>query len=144
MSTFEARFPSAASSVRPARHAIVKFAEPWFEPGVLHEIAVAVGEALANAAEHGHRTDGWIAVAGWCDGQTMIVEIKDDGPGFAHVEADGQRPPPPGAHRGYGIFVMRELMDGIDYAEGGTCIRITKAVANAGARAGGELDQREA
>jgi signal transduction histidine kinase len=44
-----------------------------------------VAEALTNAAKHAHADRAWVSAA--IDGDTLRVEIRDDGVGGAHVDA---------------------------------------------------------
>ncbi len=125
MTEFRAQFPSVYASVGDARRAIVEFAEAWFSADDLTDIQIAAGEALANCAEHGHRDGGTIDVMCRLDGTRLTIDIKDAGVGFSEpLERSAVRPV--GAPRGYGTFIMRRLIDRIDYSERGSRILLTK------------------
>jgi anti-sigma regulatory factor (Ser/Thr protein kinase) len=126
MKEYKARFPSSYESVRRARRAIVEFVKPWFEEESLRDIAISVGEALANAVEHGHGEGDDFEVCCQYDGRQVSIEISDHGPGFARWNAGDYGPPKSKAPRGYGIFIMHSLMDSIEYAHGGSCCRLVK------------------
>jgi serine/threonine-protein kinase RsbW len=111
----------------------VRFAaDCGFDGQALHDIECAVGEALANATEHGHREGaaGFEVVVRLSDG-ALIVEIQDSGAGFDRPEAHQAARPLSSAPRGFGIFLMRELMDEITYSEGGTRVRMIKRLPDA-------------
>jgi anti-sigma regulatory factor (Ser/Thr protein kinase) len=93
---------------------------------MLDDIELAVGEALANAVEHGRQDEaGFIEVILRRDMHSLVIEIKDNGRGFDHGSSVHRRPSA-GALRGFGTFIMREFMDEIEYSERGTRLRLTK------------------
>jgi len=125
---FRARFPCSYRSVVAARRAIVAhvrmfgYAEP-----ALGDIECAIGEALANAAEHGFRDGTTFDVVVRVHGGSLIIDIQDDGPGFPHAAtAETVQPPESGSPRGFGIFIMRSLMDEISYSDRGRRITLKK------------------
>lgn len=126
MPEYRARFSSARASVAPARRAIVEFARQWFDGSDVHDIAAATGEALANAVEHGHVPNGEFSVFCAWDGERLTIEIKDSGKGFAGWRRREPHLPGPTAPRGYGTFIMRKLMDRIEYLDGGSRLRLVK------------------
>jgi anti-sigma regulatory factor (Ser/Thr protein kinase) len=137
-----AQFPSASSSVGKARRAIIAFARQWFSGDELTDIESAVGEALANCAEHGHVNGTDIDVRCRYDGHELCVEIKDAGQGFERWNTCEGAKPLANALRGYGTYIMRRLMDEIEYTERGTRIRLVKRVAGARSAAAGEQAER--
>jgi len=126
MREYRARFPSAYASAARARHAIVDFARPWFDHQALSDIECAVGEALANAAEHGHADDAEFEVHCRYDGRQISIDIVDAGPGFSRWNASEYVRPMSDSPRGYGTFIMRNLMDTIEYGERGSRCRLVK------------------
>jgi len=128
MAEFSRRFPAGHQSTGEARRTILRFAGPWFDDEQLADIQVAVGEALANAAEHGFRPGSEIEVRCTCDGRALVVEIKDAGDGF---RVRRRKPPRAGSPRGYGTSLMRAVMDRVRYSENGTRVRLTKFVSPA-------------
>lgn len=88
----------------------------------LERIRVALREALANAAEHGNRyqPERTIRVQGRVDGESLWVEVEDEGEGFdpdAVLEdlqdADRRR------ERGRGLLFMRGIADELRHEQGG-------------------------
>lgn len=127
MKQFRASYPCGYASVRSARRALIAFAAVCgFRANDLTDIESAAGEALSNAAEHGdRRAAAGFAVAATCDDAGLVIEIKDYGTGF-DAGAAFARCPDPSAGRGFGIFLMKTLMDEVAYSESGTRIRLLK------------------
>jgi anti-sigma regulatory factor (Ser/Thr protein kinase) len=125
--SYRRRYPHSSKAVGHARRDIVEFAKGCgFSGQALDDIEVAVGEGLANAVEHAQRDDRGLEVSVQRDARALIVEIKDSGRGFDHGGVCARSRPPAEALRGFGTFIMRELMDEIRYSELGTRLRLLK------------------
>jgi anti-sigma regulatory factor (Ser/Thr protein kinase) len=130
MQTYRASHPRGYGSVRTARRALSAFAANCgFCGTVLSDIESAVGEALANAAEHSDReaTSG-IDIAATFEAGRLVIQIQDHGSGFDCTTAleRSEHQPSGGATRGFGIFLMRTLMDEVAYSERGSSIQLVK------------------
>ncbi len=124
--SYQRSYPQTSKAVGTARADVVAFAAGCgFADQELADIEVAVGEGLANAFEHGHRDNGGFEVSVRYEAGTLAIEIKDGGRGF-DPGCFSQARPPVEALRGFGMFIMRELMDEIDYTERGTRLRLLK------------------
>lgn len=126
MPEYRSRFSSEFENVARARRAVVAFARHWFSGTDLTDIESSVGEALANAAEHGAKTRGEVDIHCYVDDDVLVVDVKDDGDGFDRWSAIGYVRPLSPAPRGWGIFIMRELMDDIEYTDHGSRVRLMK------------------
>jgi anti-sigma regulatory factor (Ser/Thr protein kinase) len=126
MMEYRARFRGSATSVREARRAIVGYARLCgFDSVQTYEIALAAGEALANAVEHGTKDVGYITVrCSFADGE-LSVEVNDDGAGF-DFESVGSRHRDPNAGRGFGISIMKAIMDCVQFEGRGELVRLRK------------------
>jgi serine/threonine-protein kinase RsbW len=90
--------------------------------------AVALAEALSNAAVHGHRNRPhalvMIAVMTRPDG-CVVVDVRDSGAGFDVATVvdptDPHRLMMPG---GRGVFLMRRLVDRLEYNATGNHVRL--------------------
>ena len=123
---FWARFPNTRRAAAFARRSLIAHIAAYgYADGDLADIETAVGEALANAAEHGHRTDTGFEVRVSLERDRIVIEVQDEGSGFALAGADALKPSHD-APRGFGIYLMRHLMDEVHYDERGTCVRLTK------------------
>jgi len=124
---YAASFDSQRSSVALARRAVVEFARACgFPDGLTRDIECAVGEALANAVEHGHSEGGSIDVRCSFRDRRLTVEIKDRGPGFERKRGFGTPEACGPLWRGYGIHIIKTLMDDVIYLDRGTRVRLTK------------------
>jgi anti-sigma regulatory factor (Ser/Thr protein kinase) len=120
-------YPQSSRTVGRARRDVVDFARNCgFRGQTLDDIEVAVGEGLANAVEHGHRDEGMFQVSVYRSTDSLVVEIKDNGRGFDHGTVCSHAGPPAEALRGFGTFIMREVMDDVHYSELGTRLRLVK------------------
>lgn len=140
-SQIELKFPCKPEFVRTIRRAVADFAESFNVPeSVIAEIEVAASEAVTNVIRHAYSAGNHKApvFVRCCKTKTdFTVEVIDNGHGFSvppknlipdvDIERDG----------GYGIVLMRNLMDSVNYDSGpneGTHIRMTKRARRAIAR----------
>ncbi len=127
LGSFRQRYPQTRKAVGDARRTVVAFAQSCgFGGQDLEDIEVAVGEALANAFEHGHCESDSFEVWAKRDAGALSVEVKDFGRGFDHGDPRSRERPAPESVRGFGTFIMRDLMDSVEYSEHGTRVRLTK------------------
>jgi anti-sigma regulatory factor (Ser/Thr protein kinase) len=120
---FRAHFRGTPSSVREARWAIVDYARTCgFTADESFEIALGAGEALANAVEHGCRNAGSMTVACSFQDDVLTIEITDSGAGFDHATVAHKERDPNGI-RGFGLHIMRAVMDEITYTANGQSIK---------------------
>jgi hypothetical protein len=80
---------------------------PLTSRGALDDVLVAVTEVVTNAWWVGATR---LDLACWREGSEVGVQVDDDGPGVADPLA-GYRRPPPGADRGRGLWIARQLVD---------------------------------
>lgn len=98
----------------------------------LFDLQVAVGEATANAVEHGSPLgpENSVNITASCDGGSLTIVVKDEG-------KFKRRLPHPGTEmsfRGRGIPLMLALMDRvtIDEAKDGTRVVLVKQISDNG------------
>jgi len=94
----------------------------------LTDLAVALAEALSNAAVHGHRLDPKrrVAIVLLVSAGCVVVEVSDSGVGFdARGVHDPTLPERQLATGGRGIFLMRRLVDEVSYNASGNTVRLT-------------------
>lgn len=124
-SDFRERFPNTRRAAAFARRSLIAHIAGFGYPDQqLADIETAVGEALANAAEHGHRAESGFEVRVRVEREMLVIEVQDDGAGFDASPA--VECPAYDAPRGFGIYLMRHLMDEVHYDIGGTCVRLAK------------------
>jgi anti-sigma regulatory factor (Ser/Thr protein kinase) len=91
------------------------------------ELVLAVGEALANAAEHGARHGGIVTLKASLTATAFEAEVADDGCGFVPPESfelEGRD-----MARGFGIYIMRKIMDTVEFHDGGRRVVLVKRFA---------------
>ncbi len=106
--------------------------ESGLEPLRVDDLRVAVSEATTNAIQ-AHNRSGCtrpVRVCCRCSDGTVVVTVRDEGPGF-DVDALPEMPPPEsearlGRESGMGISIMRALADdsSIDSSSEGTEVRL--------------------
>ncbi len=107
-------FPAESSQLAPVRRALRSWlARCELPPNAVQNVLVAVGEACANAIEHGHRhapgNDVRLRVVALVD--TLRVTVADSG---------RWKDPQPGGdtHRGRGMSLMRAMMQHVTVSPG--------------------------
>lgn len=123
------RYPSKFVSVSKARREVTSFARSCaLLTSDIADIALAVGEACNNAAEHGHKHEGYFTVTCSYENGEFVAEIADEGCGFDPAGKGECVDPERLGMRGLGIFIMRSLMDDICFTKNhsGMCVRLTK------------------
>lgn len=127
MKQYRAAFKSEIRSVGLARCAIAGFAaECGFSEEAVADIRLAAGEALSNAVEHARASPRHkIVVDCAFDTSELAIVIQDRGCGFAEPE-DLSRVEPDHRGRGFGIFLMRRLMDEVTFSRSGTVVRLVR------------------
>jgi serine/threonine-protein kinase RsbW len=121
--------PSRRDAVAPTIDRILEAVAPaGLDGDRLTDLAVALAEALSNAAVHGHRLDAKrrVAVAVAVSPGCVVVEVSDSGRGFdSRVVSDPTDPERQLATGGRGIFLMRSLVDEVSYNPAGNRVRLT-------------------
>jgi serine/threonine-protein kinase RsbW len=124
---YRAAYSSDIKNVASARQSIAGFAaECGFSGEEVSDIRLAAGEALSNAVEHGNGTAARnILVECTFEDDRLVIVIEDSGSSFSEpsvrtsVEPDDRG-------RGFGIFLMRRLMDEVTFARNGTIVRLVR------------------
>lgn len=124
---YRAAYTIDIRNVALARQAIAGFAsECGFLEDEVSDIRLAAGEALSNAVEHGcDMPSRRIIVECRFRGDELTIEIQDRGSAFAEP-TDRTSVGPDDRGRGFGIFLMRRLMDEVSFAHNGTIVRLVR------------------
>jgi serine/threonine-protein kinase RsbW len=120
---------SARAAVAPAIERILGHVEAAdLSESQTANLAIALSEALANAAIHGNQLDPTLTVSvvvKVIPGVEAVVDITDEGPGFDHA---GIEDPTAEPHvllpAGRGVFLMRHLVDHVEYNDSGNRVRV--------------------
>jgi serine/threonine-protein kinase RsbW len=124
---YRAAVTSDIRNVAKARQSIADFARDCgFPKEAVADIRLAAGEALSNAVEHVARTRSRrIVIDCLFDGSALTVDIHGGGPGFP-APLDQGCVEPDARGRGFGIFLMRRLMDEVSFARNGAIVRLRR------------------
>jgi serine/threonine-protein kinase RsbW len=100
----------------------------------LFNIKLSLEESLVNAVKYGNRNDPKLHVDFSLEikGDLAIIKIKDQGRGFDFENVlDPTREENLERTSGRGIFLIRSLMDKVEYSEGGSRITMQKSLKRA-------------
>jgi serine/threonine-protein kinase RsbW len=123
---YRADYPSEIRNVALARRSVAGFAGACgFTESEISDIRLAAGEALSNAVEHGGAPTAGFTVECSFDGDELRIEIQNDGTGFSAPAVRGSIEPDQRG-RGFGIFLMRRLMDDVVFGRNGTVVRLIR------------------
>lgn len=121
--------PDMEVTATQTAEAVLRFMQ--FGEDEIDEVKHALVEGCINAFEHSLSTDGRVHIRFVMEADVLQVVIQDFGLGF-----DAEAVPAPvlvekleGGHkRGWGLMMMRALMDGVEIASGpaGTRVTMTK------------------
>jgi len=94
------------------------------------EIELALREAIVNAIVHGNQEDPYKRVYVNCrcmaDGE-VLVTVEDEGSGFrSDVVPDPTSPDNLLRTHGRGLYLMRTLMDEVNFEQGGSVVHMRK------------------
>ena len=124
------RMPSTRAAVAPMIERVLAAVRDAGLTGEQQDnLAVAAAEALSNAALHGNKLAARRVVRVTVEvpaGGGAVVEVADSGPGFDSAKVSDPTDPSrvlmPG---GRGVFLMRRLVDRLDYNAAGNAVRLT-------------------
>jgi len=95
------------------------------------EIKLCVEEAVRNAIVHGNSSDPkrQVRLSYWVDEKVLNIEVEDEGPGFKHgAVKDPTREENLLRNSGRGVFLIKKLMDKVEYNEKGNKIIMAKRI----------------
>jgi anti-sigma regulatory factor (Ser/Thr protein kinase) len=91
----------------------------------LTDLEIAVGEALANACEHGHRPRSMIRIEVRQTDAEIEFSIADGGPGFTPAPHPLGRPDAL-SPRGFGLYLLQSVTDKVAFLNGGKTVWFSK------------------
>jgi phosphoserine phosphatase RsbU/P len=105
---------------------------------VVSDLTLALEEAVSNVIRHGYgeRPDGPISVAFRATGESIVITVEDAAVGFdplKHPEPDLTVPVEARPAGGMGVYLIKRLMDEVDYRvdDGRNVLTLTKRIRRA-------------
>ena len=105
---------------------------------VVSDLTLALEEAVSNVIRHGYgeRPDGPISVAFRATGESIVITVEDAAVGFdplKHPEPDLAVPVEARPVGGMGVYLIKRLMDEVDYRtdDGRNVLTLTKRIRRA-------------
>lgn len=89
------------------------------EEAVAHQVGTAIREAVANAIEHGNKSDSTkqVEVDFGLEGNEIVIRVTDEGLGFdPRIVPNPLEPENLLKPNGRGILLIREFMDKVEYS----------------------------
>ena len=116
--------PAQPRSAWAARQAFKRLAVALeIDPAIAAKFEVALGEAVNNVVEHAYgATPGNVRVRAWCEGDNLVAEVED------HGQWRQER----SERRGYGLHIMRALLDtaAVTHTSSGTIVRLVVSLSD--------------
>jgi len=110
LGAFEYRFSPSLATVPLTRHLFGDWLEHFgLDENERGDLLLVASELCSNAVRHASGQPGALALRAWADGDAVVVEVEDDGPGMelsARLED-----PDLEAEQGRGLYVVRALTD---------------------------------
>jgi len=124
------KIPSEAKYIKKVSAEILNSLSPYkVDEDGLFAIRLCVEEAVRNAIVHGNRSDRKLPVRidYSISNDNITIEIEDKGSGFDHKLL---RDPTEGdnilRNSGRGVYLMKKLMDSVEFNEAGNKIKMIK------------------
>ena len=124
------KIPSEIKYIREVSSGILKWLQlRKLDDSALFDIRLCVEEVVRNAITHGNNNDKSlkVLVSYWLEGDCLIIEVEDEGRGFDFSEV-----PDPTIEEnimkgsGRGIYIVRKLIDKMEFNDKGNKVRLTK------------------
>jgi anti-sigma regulatory factor (Ser/Thr protein kinase) len=126
---FEHRFSPNPATVPLARHLMADWLEHLVgDDDERADLLLVASELCSNAVRHSTGAPTSLVLRARAEADAVVIEVEDDGRGFAAVFRDDDDLPDGSAEQGRGIYLARALTDELDAfrREGHTVVRAVK------------------
>ena len=128
----EFQVPSELTEVQKASASVFEFLEPLsLSEGVIFDIRLSLEEGLVNAIKYGNKFQKHVPVhiEVIYDTDQIKIRIEDKGPGFdPKILDDCTAGENLLANHGRGVYLIRKLMDKVEYNAKGNCLTMVKSL----------------
>lgn len=123
-------FSATLENVDKAAQATKKFLSRMHAEKHAFEVVLVLREALSNAVLDGNQLDAkkMVAYTVRVEGDTLIMEIEDEGDGFDWRRHLGKNPPPE-AESGRGVAIMEDYCQDVAFNDKGNKLVLRKNIA---------------
>ena len=119
--------PNSPKGASTARKQFIAFLRHFGLPQrIVDDLESVIGEALANAAEHGYKPNGRLHLEARLHDTHIEITVCDDGRGFLLKGPISTTHPEPNSPRGYGLFMMQALVDQMEFRNDGKTVWFLK------------------
>jgi serine/threonine-protein kinase RsbW len=127
----ELALPSEVTAISPSVDKLMLLIKQCrCAPGNETDIEIALREALENAVIHGNHEDPrkHVYVSCRCETEEEVsITVRDEGQGFdSNAIPDPTAPGAIESSHGRGIYLMKALMDEVQFEDGGTVVHMRK------------------
>jgi len=126
------KIPSTIEYIKKVSSKILKALETYnVNQDTLFDIRLCVEEIIRNAIVHGNHSDKNLSVrvAYWIKDGRMNIEVEDEGGGFDYKNlADPTTAENITKNSGRGIFLVKNLMDEVEFNDSGNKIKMIKYI----------------
>jgi len=126
------KFRSESRVIREASSMILDYLKPFgLDESGAFEIKLCVEEAVRNAIVHGNKSDParQVKLGYWIEDGVVNIEIEDEGSGFKpELVKDPTKDENLTRNSGRGVYLIKKLMDKVEYIGPGNKVRMTKRI----------------
>ncbi len=129
--------PSSLEKIPPFVSNLMSNLKPFLDQEQAFDVRISLEEALVNAVKHGNRFNPelWVEIEAEVCERAMVLKVSDQGSGFDYTNlSDPTQKENLTRPAGRGIFLIRHLMDEVEFLDGGRTIRMVKFLRKQGGK----------
>jgi serine/threonine-protein kinase RsbW len=122
--------PAKLDEINRVCEVVQRYLDAIDQSQMFFEVTLLLREALVNAVVHGSQADEckWIDIGLSLEGQDLVMDVQDQGPGFAWKKQMQQDASSAEDH-GRGLGILQAYANEIQYNEKGNKVTLRKALA---------------
>lgn len=128
----DTKFRSESRFIRESSSMLLDSLKPLgIDESKAFEIKLCVEEAVRNAIVHGNKSDPrrQVKFSYWVEEGVLNIEIEDEGGGFKpEIVKDPTKDENLTRNSGRGVYLIKKLMDRVEYIEPGNKVRMSKRI----------------